>query len=174
MADNMIAAMLRAAMPDDRPIQAQCMAQGAEEIERLSRELAESLSHEGAKDLHIAELEQRASTQEAALRGYLGLILEDGYEVNVAQLKHQLAESERLADAFNRGNRELAMENERLREALRKYGSHDGACPTYKQSHLNCTCGFDAALTAPASGGAGRTERCIHGVSHLNRCERCD
>jgi hypothetical protein len=69
------------------------------------------------------------------------------------ELRHQLAESERLSAARNKLNGELAMENDRLREALRKYGWHLLSCDKvrYSGEGYPCTCNFDAALTAPAT-----------------------
>jgi hypothetical protein len=73
----------------------------------------------------------------------------------IYQYQQRLAESERLAAARNQLNGVLAMENERLRWALRRYGQHTDRCLSLENGLMGseCTCGFFAAL-APASGGA--------------------
>ena len=62
----------------------------------------EALAHEGEKDLRIADLSQRARTLESAVRGNCGIILEDGYEVNVADLQHRLTASEKDAARYQK------------------------------------------------------------------------
>ncbi len=120
----------------------------ADTIESLSRELAEAkeqLAAVTARDTYLCTLlVQWHDTDgptpvpaEAMLRYLIG---------SEAKAKHQLAESERMAAARNKLNGELAQENERLRALLIR--ARNSTIPHSMRFDI------DAALTAPASGGA--------------------
>lgn len=49
----------------------------------------------------------------------------------------------------------LAKENERLREALEKYGDHKYECSIRTYPDNPCTCGFDSVLTGQPESEAG-------------------
>jgi hypothetical protein len=111
------------------------------------------------ENVHLSRELAEANTR---LAGALALLPDDTLcgDLQRAALafKQQLAESERLAAARNKLNGELAMEGERLREALRKYGAHYYGCRFLLDDGggpYTCTCGLDAALTAQAPRGAG-------------------
>jgi hypothetical protein len=166
MADNMIAAMLRASMPGDRPIQAQCMAQGAEEIERLSSELAEANKKVEVETIVNTDLiaKLRATREQLAekqrvLDG-IGLAESLGW-AQLEDYRIKLAESERVSAARNQLNGKLAMENERLRERIAQLECDCGGTGVVEGTNANSgtwypckKCAERAALTASASGGA--------------------
>jgi hypothetical protein len=58
----------------------------------LERQLVDLLEKYEAANSKLESAESRASTLEAALRGVHGVVLDDGYEVNVADLKGRLDE----------------------------------------------------------------------------------
>lgn len=88
---------------------------------------------------------QRCQTLTSVVRGEIGIILEDGYELNVAALRHELEQA--LA---HEGAKDLRIAE--LERDLEHFGRHSDSCGdmdayNHATEHL-CNCGFDSALRA--------------------------